>query len=83
MTYNQASLTSMHCINMRKDMDVETEPICSLAAARRAVAAYHDKQTWISLQQNCMGKDLSWGPSARAYHDIYSHLIQAHNKAVR
>jgi starch synthase len=54
-----------------------------LAASKRAVAAYRDKQTWLRLQQNCMGKDLSWGPSARAYHDIYSHLIQAPKKAVR
>ena len=45
-----------------------------MAAARRAVAAYHDQKIWPALQRNCMNKDFSWRLSAAAYHDIYSNL---------
>lgn len=47
-----------------------------LAAARRAVAVYHDKKTWRILQRNCMSKEFSWNQSAAAYHDIYSRLMR-------
>lgn len=51
------------------------DAVSLLAVARRAVAAYRDKTSWRALQQNCMGKDFSWSPSARAYREIYSRLI--------
>ena len=47
-----------------------------LAAAQRAVTAYHDKKTWRALQRNGMGKDFSWGKSAAAYRDIYERLMR-------
>ena len=47
-----------------------------LAAARRAVATYHDKKTWRKLQHNGMAKDFGWGKSAAAYRDIYVRLMQ-------
>ena len=47
-----------------------------LAAARRAVAAYHDKEIWQALQCNGMAKDFGWSKSAAAYHDIYSRLMR-------
>jgi starch synthase len=47
-----------------------------LAAAQRAVAAYHDKETWRALQRNGMAKDFSWSRSAAAYCDIYRRLAR-------
>jgi starch synthase len=46
-----------------------------LAAAQRAVSAYHDKKTWQALQRNGMSKDFGWEKSAAAYRDIYARLI--------
>ncbi|MEJ1959745.1 MAG: glycogen synthase GlgA [Nitrosomonadales bacterium] len=46
-----------------------------LAAVNRAVAAYHDKNTWHTLQRNAMNKDFGWEKSAVAYRDIYERLI--------
>jgi starch synthase len=42
-----------------------------LYAARRAMAAYHDKTLWHSLQRNGMSLDLSWRQSALAYEQLY------------
>ncbi|MBI5658286.1 MAG: glycogen synthase GlgA [Nitrosomonadales bacterium] len=47
-----------------------------LAAAQRAVAAYHDKEVWKKLQLNGMSKDFGWGKSAAAYRDIYARLMR-------
>jgi len=47
-----------------------------LAAARRAVVAYHNKKTWRALQRNGMARDFSWDKSAAAYRDIYARLMQ-------
>ena len=47
-----------------------------LAAAQRAVTAYHDKKVWRALQRNGMSKDFGWGKSAAAYHDIYERLVR-------
>jgi starch synthase len=46
-----------------------------LAAAQRAVAAYHDKKIWRALQLNGMSKDFGWDKSAAAYCDIYERLV--------
>ncbi len=45
-------------------------------AVQRAVAAYHDKNTWRTLQQNGMARDFGWGKSAAAYCSIYERLIR-------
>ncbi len=47
-----------------------------LAAAQRAVAAYHDKKIWQALQRNGMRKDFGWEKSAAAYRDIYLRLMR-------
>ncbi len=47
-----------------------------LAAAQRAVAAYHDKKIWRALQRNGMSKDFGWDKSAAAYRNIYERLIR-------
>lgn len=47
-----------------------------LDAAQRAVATYHDKETWRKLQLNCMARDFGWDQSAAAYHRIYSSLMR-------
>ena len=47
-----------------------------LNAARRAVQAYKDNKTWMSLQQNCMKKDFGWHKSAMAYRQIYAQLMR-------
>lgn len=47
-----------------------------LLAAQRAVAVYRDKKSWRTLQQNCMSKDFSWSPSAKAYYQIYAELVR-------
>jgi len=47
-----------------------------LAAAHRAVAAYHDKKTWRALQRNGMSKNFGWDSSAEAYHHIYTQLMR-------
>jgi len=46
-----------------------------LAAAQRAVTAYHDKSKWQVLQRNGMSKDFGWAKSAAAYLDIYERLM--------
>jgi len=46
-----------------------------LATAKRAVKVYGDKKSWRALQRICMGKDFSWGLSAKAYHQIYKDIV--------
>lgn len=45
-----------------------------LAATKRAVVAYQNKETWQQLQHICMHKDFSWRTSAMAYKRIYLSL---------
>ena len=47
-----------------------------LAAAQRAVTAYHDKKIWRALQRNGMSKDFGCDKSAAAYRDIYERLMR-------
>ena len=47
-----------------------------LAVVRRAAKLYKDQKSWRALQQICMRKDFSWGPSAKAYLQIYTNLIR-------
>lgn len=43
-----------------------------LAAVRRAVAAYHDRDAWKNLQRNAMNADWSWERSAKEYAKLYA-----------
>lgn len=42
---------------------------------RRALACYHNKKVWCSIQKNGMLRDLGWAASARAYMDLYQRLL--------
>lgn len=46
-----------------------------VATVYRAVIANKDKKVWMALQQICMRKDFSWSASAKAYFEIYTHLL--------
>ncbi len=45
-----------------------------LACIRQAIALYHDKKSWLQLQQNGMKHDFSWAPSAKQYLAVYRNL---------
>lgn len=49
----------------------EMTPEMLLATVRRAVAAYHDKTLWTSLQRNGMARNFGWQQSAKAYLEVY------------
>lgn len=50
----------------------------SLAAAiTRTAAFYRDTANWRILQRNGMNHDFSWGPSGKAYADLYADLTEA------
>ena len=42
----------------------------------RAVRAYEDPNRWQQIQQRGMGRDLSWGASARKYLELYRSALQ-------
>ena len=43
---------------------------------KRAVSVYKQKRKWAALQSNCMSKDFSWKPSAKAYRDVYLSVLK-------
>ncbi|HOQ17841.1 MAG: glycogen synthase GlgA [Epulopiscium sp.] len=45
-----------------------------LAAIRRAIAAYHDKESWKKLIRNAMASNHSWEDSAKEYLNLYKEL---------
>ncbi|MBI4206762.1 MAG: glycogen synthase GlgA [Betaproteobacteria bacterium] len=45
-----------------------------LAAVRRAVAVYRERDNWRMLQQNGMARDFSWIAAARQYAELYLRL---------
>lgn len=47
-----------------------------LACTRRAIALFHDRKSWVHLQQNGMKLDFSWAPSAKKYLAIYRSLME-------
>lgn len=47
-----------------------------LACVRRAISLFHDKDSWLQLQNNGMKRDLSWAPSAKQYLAIYRDLLK-------
>ncbi|HEX4885766.1 MAG TPA: glycogen synthase GlgA [Casimicrobiaceae bacterium] len=46
-----------------------------LAAMRRAVRAWHDRNAWRRLQRNGMAHDFGWTASARRYEQAYERAI--------
>ena len=51
------------------------EPLASefAIAMRRAIALWHDQDTWRSVQRVAMAQDFSWQRSAERYRELYNH----------
>ena len=47
-----------------------------LATVKQALLAYRDQSSWQTLMRNGMGRDFSWGASAREYGKIYDRVRQ-------
>jgi starch synthase len=47
-----------------------------LATVKQALLAYRDQSSWQTLMRNGMGRDFSWGASAREYGKIYDRIRQ-------
>jgi starch synthase len=47
-----------------------------LTTVKQALLAYRDHASWQTLMRNGMGKDFSWGASAREYGKIYDRVRQ-------
>jgi starch synthase len=47
-----------------------------LTTVKQALIAYRDHASWQTLMRNGMGKDFSWGASAREYGKIYDRVRQ-------
>jgi starch synthase len=47
-----------------------------LATIKQALLAYRDQSSWQTLMRNGMGRDFSWGASAREYVKIYERVRQ-------
>ena len=47
-----------------------------LATVKQALLAYRDQSSWQMLMRNGMGRDFSWGASAREYGKIYDRVRQ-------
>lgn len=45
-----------------------------LATTKQALLAYRDQSSWQTLMRNGMGRDFSWGASAREYGKIYDRV---------
>jgi len=52
-----------------------------LATIKQALLAYRDQSSWQTLMRNGMGKDFSWGASAREYGKIYDRVRQVRTGA--
>jgi len=52
-----------------------------LATIKQALLAYQDPSSWQTLMRNGMGRDFSWGASAREYGKIYERARQARASA--
>jgi starch synthase len=46
-----------------------------LKAIRAALAAFQDKDRWLSMMQHGMSRDFSWNASAAEYGELYRRLI--------
>ena len=52
-----------------------------LATIKQALLAYQDPSSWQALMRNGMGRDFSWGASAREYGKIYDRARQVRASA--
>jgi starch synthase len=52
-----------------------------LATVKQALLAYRDQSSWQTLMRNGMGRDFSWGASAREYGKIYDRIRQTRASA--
>jgi starch synthase len=52
----------------------EPEAAAFLAAIRRAIDTYRNRDAWREVQRNGMAKDFGWGRAARQYAEIYRAL---------
>ena len=52
-----------------------------LATIKQALLAYQDRSSWQTLMRNGMGRDFSWGASAREYGKIYERARQVRASA--
>ena len=52
-----------------------------LATIRHALLAYRDPSSWQKLMRNGMGRDFSWGASAREYGKVYERARQVRANA--
>ncbi|MFY9845471.1 MAG: glycogen synthase GlgA [Terriglobales bacterium] len=52
-----------------------------LATVKQALLAYRDPSSWQTLMRNGMGRDFSWGASARDYGKVYERARQARASA--
>ncbi len=52
-----------------------------LATVKQALLAYRDPSSWQTLMRNGMGRDFSWGASAREYGKIYDRARQVRASA--
>jgi starch synthase len=53
----------------------DATPGALLAAVRRAVAAFADRDAWRAMQLRGMAEDFTWRHSARLYLDLYHRLV--------
>ncbi|MGC2166328.1 MAG: glycogen synthase GlgA [Gallionella sp.] len=53
----------------------EMSTVSLYATIRRAVDLYYDQKNWQKLCANCMGKNFSWEPSAKAYEGVYKRVL--------
>ena len=52
-----------------------------LATIKQALLAYRDQSSWQTLMRNGMGRDFSWGASAREYGKVYDRARQMRSSA--
>ncbi len=52
-----------------------------LATTKQALLAYRDQASWQVLMRNGMGRDFSWGASAREYGKVYDRVRQLRSTA--
>jgi starch synthase len=50
-------------------------PPALVDAVDRGLAVYRDNQAWTALRRRAMSMDFSWDRSAKAYSDLYHHLM--------
>jgi starch synthase len=55
---------------------VPYEPDALLAALRRALRVYDDRDRWPQLVARAMAYDSRWSASARAYADLYRRVLR-------